>query len=115
MRWEHAAAQKWSFVRPEHEGIDEARGGAILNDVPADELGTGRRAGGTVAVVRNSDACAVSRVPDDAQRLPLSIPPVRVQDLPRMGPIVTCQSDVRSTQVALVARRAGLPVAVWPQ
>ena len=115
MCWENAAAQKWSFVSPGHEGIDEARGGAILNNVPADELGTGRRAGGTVAVVRNSDACAVRRGPDGAQRLPLSIPPVRVQDLPRMEPIVTCQSDVRSTQVAHVLRRAGLPVAAWPQ
>jgi len=82
----------------------------MLTDVTVDDLDAARKAGATVVDVRESDEYAAGHVPG-AQLLPLSVLPVRVQDLPRGEPVfVVCQSGGRSAQAAQLLDQAGLDV-----
>lgn len=82
----------------------------MLTDVTVDELDVARKAGATVVDVRESDEYAAGHVPG-AQLLPLSVLPVRMQDLPRSEPVfVVCQSGGRSAQAAQLLGQAGLDV-----
>ena len=82
----------------------------MLTDVTVDDLDVARKDGATVLDVRESDEYAAGHVPG-AQLLPLSILPVRVQDLPQSEPVfVVCQSGGRSAQAAQLLDQAGLDV-----
>lgn len=82
----------------------------MTTDVTLDDLDLARTSGATVLDVRESEEYAEGHVPG-AQLLPLSILPVRLQDLPRNEPVyVVCQSGGRSAQAAQLLDRAGLDV-----
>ena len=82
----------------------------MLTDVTVDDLDVARKAGATVVDVRESDEYAAGHVPG-AHLLPLSVLPVRMQDLPRSEPVfVVCQSGGRSAQAAQLLDQAGLDV-----
>ena len=82
----------------------------MLTDVTVDDLDAARNNGATVLDVRESDEYAAGHVPG-AQLLPLSILPVRIQDLPKNEPVyVLCQSGGRSAQAAELLDTAGIDV-----
>ncbi|MFP5218572.1 MAG: rhodanese-like domain-containing protein [Actinomycetes bacterium] len=82
----------------------------MLTDVTVDDLDAARRDGATVLDVRQSDEYAAGHVPG-AQLLPLSMLPIRMQNLPRNEPVyVVCQSGGRSAQAAELLDNAGMDV-----
>jgi rhodanese-related sulfurtransferase len=82
----------------------------MLTDVTIDDLDAAANNGATVLDVRESDEYAAGHVPG-AHLLPLSILPVRMQDVPKDGPVyVLCQSGGRSAQAAQLLDSAGLDV-----
>ena len=69
-------------------------------EVSVDDLDAARSSGAHVIDVRESDEYAAGHVPG-AQLLPLSLIPVRSQDLPARQPVyVICASGGRSAQAA---------------